>query len=163
MPTRLTFTIKSIFDLIFTTLAPELMVSSGTDAKVAISDHFPVYIKKKSREHHPKEQIHVCRKALYNKGSSRISCWMTLGVKDTGVIPQQLMKCGEKLFVIVTGCLNVLCPLKKVTVRQDQPDWFDGELGSAINTKFSLFKKACSSGQEKDWTSIKKHVCILTL
>ena len=72
----------------------------------------------------------------------------------------------REIVVIITGCLNVLCPLKMITVRQDQLDWFDGELRSAIDTKFSLFKKACSSGQENEWkfyTSIKKHVRKLTI
>ena len=72
----------------------------------------------------------------------------------------------REIVVIITGCLNVLCPLKMITVRQDQLDWFDGELRSATDTKFSLFKKACSSGQENEWkfyTSIKKHVRKLTI
>ena len=51
-PTRTSATSKSLIDLIFTTLAAEIILENGT-MNVIISDHLLVYIvKKKKREKH---------------------------------------------------------------------------------------------------------------
>ena len=66
-PTRQTQNNKSIIDHIFTTISPELIVASGADPNITISDHLPIYIvKKKQCEYHPKKQIMVRKKSLYN-------------------------------------------------------------------------------------------------
>ena len=67
---------------------------------------------------------------------------------------------------IVTGCLDILCPIKVITIREDQPDWFDGELRSLIDRKCKLYKNACISKNLDDWTlytESRKQVCILTI
>ena len=45
----------------------------------------------------------------------------------------------------------MLCPIRKITIRQDQQDWFDGDLRSAIENNSKLFKKACDSRKDDDW------------
>ena len=65
-PTRITSTCKTLIDLIFKTLPPELTIESGT-LDVLISDHLPVYVvKKKKRERHSLTQITIRNDKLYN-------------------------------------------------------------------------------------------------
>ena len=64
--TRITSEGKSILDLIFTTINPDLITQSGT-LTIVISDHHPVYlIKKRKRDHHQCKYIHTRSAALYN-------------------------------------------------------------------------------------------------
>ena len=151
-PTRYASNSKSIIDLLFTTLPIDLVVSVGTDSKVLISDHLPVYIiKKKSREHHPKRKLQVRKKALYNSDYYKNilladSAWQNYWCNN--------MTTNElwAIFVeIVTRCLNIICPLKWITIRDDQPDWFDGELRAAIDNKENFFKTARISNLDNDW------------
>ena len=52
---------------------------------------------------------------------------------------------------IIMRCLNVLWPLKRITVRKNQPNWFDGELKTVFCRKTACYKKACVSGLQQDW------------
>ena len=161
-PTRTTSKSKSIIDLIFTTVSKDLIVSSGVDYNISISDHVPVYIiKKKTREHHPKGKILVRKKALYNPDYYKNllladPAWQAYWCNN--------LKVNESwtVFVeIMTRCLDILCPLKWITIRNDQPNWFDGELRKAIDNKARLFKTARTSKSEDDWksyTNMKKQV-----
>ena len=166
-PTRQTHNSKSLIDLIFTTVPAELVTASGVDQQTIISDHLSVYIiKKKLLEHHPKKQIRVHKKIKYDTDYFRNLILDDPGWKlfwcDTGTVNEKWGIVVE----IITRCLNILCPIKVITIRQVQPDWFDGELRSAIDKKAKLFKQACTGKYENDWmlyTKLRKQVRTLTI
>ena len=55
-PTRVTNTIKSIIDLIFTYIASKLVAKSGV-IDVSISNHMPIYMCRKAEPHKPEKTI----------------------------------------------------------------------------------------------------------
>ena len=53
-----------------------------------------------------------------------------------------------------------------ITVREDQPDWFDGELTAAIDKKVKSFKRARITKLDTDWqlyTGMKNTVRLLII
>ena len=151
-PTRQTINSKSLIDHIFTTTSKDLIVASGVMKNVLISDHLPVIVvKKKKRESHPKTHIYIRKTALYQP-----DYFKNLLLDDKGwqtywqetLSPDELW---DIIVEIVTRCLNVICPLKRITVRRNQPNWFDGELKTVLCRKSSCYKNACASGLQQDW------------
>ena len=57
---------------------------------------------------------------------------------------------------IIGDCLNILFPLKNVSVREDQPGWFDNEIRRAFSDKIQTYRKACNSRLASDWDSVKE-------
>ena len=154
-PTRITSTCKTLIDLIFTTLPPELTTESGT-LDVLISDHLPVYVvKKKKRERHSLTEITIRNDKLYNAEIFR-------NIILTDMRWRHFWNCiegPEKLWhiwlEIVEDSLNTLCPLKNITIREGQMGWFDGEIKKAIISKKSIHRKACKSNQNHDWDRLR--------
>ena len=156
-PTRQTINSKSLIDLLFTTTPADLITASGIRKNVLISDHLPVYvIKKKKREKHPNTHIYIRKTALY-----QAEYFKNLLLDDEGwqafwyetLNPNELWDITVE---IITRCLNVLCPLKRITVRKNQPNWFDGELKTVFCRKAACYKKACVSGSQQDWDDYKE-------
>ena len=61
----------------------------------------------------------------------------------------------EHWLEIILDSLNILCPWKSITIRENQPEWFDAEVKNAINRKHRLFKKTQNSGLLSDWDDLK--------
>ena len=166
-PTRQTQNSKSIIDHIFTTLSPDLITSSGADSHITISDHLPVYIvKKKPREYHPKKQIKIQKKGLYNPDYFRNFLLDDPGWQLYWCCTNTVNDMWRIIVEIITRCLNVLCPIRKIIIRQDQQDWFDGDLRTAIKNKTKLYKNACMSRKDVDWNlyvESRKYVRTLTI
>ena len=56
---------------------------------------------------------------------------------------------------IFTETLDMLCPWKRIRIRDDQPEWFDGDLYRAVKEKGILYKIAESTQNILDWESYK--------
>ena len=166
-PTRYAQNSKSIIDPIFTTLSPDLIISSGVEKAIIISDHLPVYIiKKKAREHHPKRKIQVRKKSIYNPDYFKNLLLSDPGWQNFWCIHATINELWGQFVDIITRCLNVLCPQKWITVREDQPDWFDGELRAAIDKKVKSFKRARITKLDTDWqlyTGMKNTIRLLII
>ena len=154
-PTRISKTCKSVIDLIFTSLSQELISESGT-LEICISDHVPIFMtRKKKREQHPKKTITVRSTHLYTVES--FSCillddprWEIFwdGTLDINSMWTVMLK-------IFTDSLNIICPLKRIRVRTDQPCWFDGELRKSIRDKNRQYQKACENNTSLEWDNLK--------
>ena len=150
-PTRITAHSKSIIDLIYTTLPSDLILDSGV-LDVNISDHLPVYIiKKKKRECHIKKCMYVRVHSMYSPDNfSNVifddTRWKSFW--DLRLTPSELW---ELLITIVRDSLDKICPLKRIVVRDQQQNWFDGEINKAIMEKAALYKTAYKSNATEDW------------
>ena len=71
---------------------------------------------------------------------------------EPGLSPDDLW---EIWLNIVVDSLNCLCPWKNISIRENQPDWFDTEVRKAIREKSDLFKKIKNSCKQTDWTELK--------
>ena len=60
------------------------------------------------------------------------------------------------MITIIIDSLNLICPLKLTTIRDDQEDWFDGELLCEIKRKDELYKIACTTQNPVDWLKLKR-------
>ena len=106
-PTRYAQNSKSIIDLIFTTLSPDLIISSGVEKAIILTDHLPVYIiKKKAREHHPKRKIQVRKKSIYNPDYFKNLLLSDLGWQNFWCIHATIDELWGRFVDIITRCLN---------------------------------------------------------
>ena len=134
-PTRITLHCKSTIDLVYTTIANDLIIDSGV-LDVHISDHLLVFvIKKKRRERHIKRDIYVRKAALYSYDifSNVIlddARWKTFWEPTLTVD-----ELWELLITIIRDSLNKICPFKRISIREKQHDWYDGEINKAVHKK----------------------------
>ena len=42
---------------------------------------------------------------------------------------------------MITDSLNILCPLEKIAICENQPGWLNGEAKTAIRAKAFMYKK----------------------
>ena len=154
-PTRVTAHSRSIIDLFFTTLSPALIKASGVIDNI-ITDHFPIFIsKKKKREHHPQKHIRVRIKSLYNKDYFKNvllddNRWREFWLGNYA--PDALW---ALMLTIINDNLNLLCPWKTIKIRDDQPDWFDGEVRKKIKDKNVHHMLAQQTKLSEDWNTFK--------
>ena len=59
--------------------------------------------------------------------------------------------------MIFTDCANQLYPLKRYRMWGDRTEWADEEVQRAVMKKMELYKKAKSSGDDKDWDLFKTY------
>ena len=119
-PTRNTIDSRSIIDLIFTTVPVELIISCSV-LKVQISNHLPVFInRKKKKVHHPKRRIQIRIVKDYNKDD--FACiilddprWHKFWHHHIHVDDL-----WNLIITIIIDSLNILCPIKYITICDDQ-------------------------------------------
>ena len=154
-PTRETLRCKSIIDLIFTTIPPDLISSSGT-LQNNISDHLPIFIiKKKKREYHPKKSIFVRRMSLYT--IDNFGCLLKED-RRWELFWKGNLSLDDRWDIMVnifTDNLDIICPMKRIRVRSDQPVWFDSELRKAVKDKNDHYKTAAKGWDPTKWEKVK--------
>ena len=154
-PTRETLSSKSVIDLLFTTLSPDLVMHSGT-LEVAISDHVPIFLsRKKKREHHTYKYKNVRSSLSYDKNTLKLLLlddprWEQFW--KSSLDPNQLR---ALMLSVMKDCLEIIAPIKRIKIRSDQPNWFDGELKCWIREKNVLYKIASTTKKPVDWDKFK--------
>ena len=154
-PTRETKTRKSIIDLLYTSVPKEDIVISGV-LDITISDHLPIFmIKKKKRQYHPKKTISIRKTTLYDYNTfacvlTSDSRWGSFWTGEHGI-----NELWDIMVNIITDALDVICPMIRITIRKNQPCWYDGSLNKLINSKNSQYKKARESNEQSEWEKLK--------
>ena len=155
-PTRITSHSKSIIDLIFTTVYAEV-VNACDIINVHISDHMPVFInRKRKRSQHPKKRISIRLTKNYNREFFGNVILDDLRWRNFWYDNLSIDKLWDLMITIIIDSLNLICPLKLITIRDDQEDWFDGELLREIKRKDELYKIACTTQNPVDWLQLKR-------
>ena len=154
-PTHSTSNSNSLIDLIFTSVSPNLVIDSGT-LNVCISDHLPIYIrKKKKREKHPKKTIHIRRTVMYKYDN--FACIL---VDDPNWYSfwndsHDVDALWDIMVNTITNTLDILCPWIQIQIREDQPDWYDGEINSLIRDKNRQYNIACTLRLPAAWEKLR--------
>ena len=154
-PTRVTNTVKSTIDLIFSNMS---MVSESGVLNDMIADHFPIYIVKK-KDRNDKGFTYSFGRSYknYNKDifqeliRSNMS-WRSFWIKTNS--PDELW---DIMLTIITEAADTICPIKRIKICNNVPGWISKEVIEAISSKkarMTIFKR---TGQECDWVLYKDH------
>ena len=153
--TRQTNKSASCLDLIFTNM--NHVISSGT-LDIAISDHLPVFlVKKKQKLRSTFTFIEARSYTNYDKQAFQAQIryhpkWMDFwNYKEN-----EPDKMWEVLLEIIQERADALCPLKKMKIRDDTPQWITKDILSEINHKDNLYKKAKNLGTPESWNLFKR-------
>ena len=150
-PTRVTNSSRSTIDLILTNINPSLIMASGT-IEVSISDHKTIYLNKKAKRiKHPKKTIssrnyHNYVKDTFGNVLFDNQAWRTYW--NTHGDPNKLW---DILNQIMSYSVDVLCPRRMVTIREDQHPWVVKKLRHAFENKNKQFKIAQLTNLPEDW------------
>ena len=152
-PTRVTNTVKSTIDLIFSDMT--MVADSGVMSNM-IADHFPIYIVKK-KERNDKRFAHSLGRSYKNYNTVVLqdlivsnTTWRSFWNKTN--TPDDLW---EIMLAIITDAADSLCPIKRMRVRKNVPGWINKEVIEAINSKKEKMKLFQHSGRERDWNDFK--------
>ena len=152
-PTRITPRHSSIIDMIFTDM--EHIHSFGT-LNNAISDHLPVFIAKKKGK--------VVKNISYTEGRSykqynketyqqliRNDCrWISFW--DPTIDPNEQW---EIVYETILDASNQLCPIVKMKINENNPQWFSHELLQEIYYKDELYHHFKVTRTSEDWIAFK--------
>ena len=145
--TRVTNSSASCIDLLFTD------TDNITEAGVInynISDHLPIYmIKKKSRNKIRKTSrtgrsyLHY-REEVFNRLLSQAD-WGSFAVNED---PEELWSIFVNSIIKV---LDQICPIRELTVVDNEPDWLTNELLMQMRQRDKAFRKARNTKSHVDW------------
>ena len=145
--TRITDTSSTCIDLIYTDMTN--VIEAGA-INYNISDHLPIYlVKKKIRNKIIKSNV-IGRSYLhYDKGVlNRIlgaSEWTQF---DAATDPETLWDC---FCSNVTKALDIMCPIKSLTVVDNKPEWLLNDLLISMRLRDKAFSKARRTHCHRDW------------
>ena len=57
---------------------------------------------------------------------------------------------------IITDSLDALCPWKTISVRENQPEWFNGSVKKAMLKKRLIYRNACKTNLDCDWDKVRE-------
>ena len=150
-PTRVTNNSKSTIDLIFTNIAPLLINSVGA-IDVSISDHKPIYLNKKAQRHkHPKKLIISRNYRYYNIEIFGNILFDSQDWQLFWAIEGDPEKLWEVMCSIISSSVDMLCPRRKISIREDQHPWVDKRLRLELQAKDALYRKAQRTNAPSDW------------
>ena len=138
--TRQTRNSASCLDLVFTIM--NYIISSGT-LDIAISDHLPVFLTKKKQKISSTFTFIEARsytnydKQTYQEQIRYHPKWVDFWSLEENK-PEKMW---EIMLEIILERADALCPLKKMKIRDDTPQWITKDILSEINLKDNLFKK----------------------
>ena len=140
--TRVTNRSSSLIDLIFTNIRPALINGAGV-LNVAISDHMPVYVRKKAKRHkHPKTIITSRRYGSYSKELFGRFLFDNLRWKEFWNINQDPNRLWLVFSDILQHSIDALCPVRNIILRADQLPWIDKDLRKRIEVKDKQYSTA---------------------
>ena len=152
-PTRVTNTVKSTIDLLFTNMT---MVCEAGVMSTMIADHFPIYIIKK-KDRNDKSFTSAFGRSYKNYSTEVFQDiiitnmrWRSFWVKTNN--PDDLW---DIMLSIITEAADCICPIVRMKIRNSVPGWISKEIIEAINTKKELMKMFQKSGLENEWTKFK--------
>ena len=153
-PTRVTNTVKSTIDLVFSDMS---MVSESGVLGNMIADHFPIYIVKK-KERNDKRYTYCFGRSYKNYNKivfqdliTNDMRWRSFWIKTNS--PDDLW---DIMLAIITDAADLLCPVKRMRVRNNVPGWINREVIEAINSKKEHMQLFCHSASEQDWNNFKE-------
>ena len=154
-PTRHSKTNASCLDLIFTDM--NYIFSSGT-LDVAVSDHLPVFlIKKKQKLKSTFTFVEARSYKNYDKQAFQEQVRYHPKWADFWDMEEnEPDKLWELMLEIIQEKADAFCPLRKIKIRDDTPQWITKDILSEINHKDSLYKTAKSLGTPDSWDLFKK-------
>ena len=145
--TRITSSSTSCIDLIFTDILN--IIDQGV-IDYNISAHLPIHMIKKKARNHIKKMDAFGRSYLHYNDEvfSRLlheTDWEVFAAKDD---PESLWD----IFIDnIMKVLDQICPVRKVTVVTDKPDWLTNELLVLIRQRDKAYRKARHTKQPNDW------------
>ena len=155
--TRITQMTTSILDLVITNCKHVYKVGTLPNF---LSDHQPVYIvKKKARDHRAKESFTGWSYRELNMEQLKL----TLANKDWNTLldSESIEESWQTLLSEIRRELDLVCPIKKFTVRSQRPKWMNNDLIEQMKDRDYYYKKAKRTGNEDDW-NIAKHLRNIT-
>ena len=152
MSTRITQKTATTLDLAITNC--RYISQSGT-IPAYLSDHQPVYlIKKKGRDSRSKISFQGRSYRNFNeeefKGTLRNKEWRDIIDMST------LESAWNSLYMEIKKELDLICPIRKYTVRGRKPKWLDNDLIERIKDRDYFCRKAKRTHDEDDWNIAKR-------
>ena len=149
--TRITEASSTCIDLIFTDISN--VIDSGV-INYNISDHLPIYlIKKKLRNKIKKIKVQGRSYLHYDKGVfNRILQTWDWDRFDLATNPEVMWDCFIKL---VTKTLDILCPVKDLSVVDNKPEWLTNALLIGMRQRDKAFRTARRTNSLEDWTNAR--------
>ena len=152
-PTRVTNSVKSTIDLIFSNIT---MVNESGVLQHMIADHFPIYLVKK-KPRNDKAFTYSFGRSFKNYNVNDLQALITTNIKwrsfwNKTNDPNTLW---EVMLHIITESIDVLCPMKRMRLRKNVPGWITKDTIEAISTKRDLLSTALKTELENDWDRFK--------
>ena len=151
--TRITRNSSTRIDLIFSNVCH--VMECGTLINT-ISDHEAVYlVKKKPRckgtfEYMQARSFQTYDKANFQNDIISDHCWDEYNLENDVNIKWEIFE------GIISKNADIHCPLKKIRVRNDSPQWFTRELVEEIYHRDRLYIRAKHSKKPEDWDLFRK-------
>ena len=141
---------KSCLDLIFTNM--DHIISQGI-LKIAISDHFPVFmIKKKRKESKSFETVKGRSYAKYVKQDFQNDVKNHPNWENFWKIENNDSdELWEVMLQIIKESADIHCPYKNMKIREETPNWINNEILAELHHKDYLFSKAKRLNTEESW------------
>ena len=153
-PTRVTHKVQSTIDLIFSNV--KYVADTGVLYN-EISDHLPVFIiKKKEREIKTFSNIWGRTMKNYDIISfqsliTEHQAWESFWKPENDV-----NDLWEIMINIIREAADVLCPMKKIRIRNNTPAWFTKEIIELINRKKEITRLCLKSDKEEDFVKLRE-------
>ena len=152
-PTRITPRKSSIIDTIFTDM--EYINSSGT-LDITISDHLPVFVVKKKTSS-PKNISFIEGRTYKNYTKEN---FQTLIRNDKGWaafwnLENDANTLWDIMYDIILTASDTLCPLVKMKINNNNPEWFSQEILEEIHYKSELFREYKETKSPNTWIAFK--------
>ena len=153
-PTRVTHKIQSTIDLIFSNA--KYIAATGVLCN-EISDHLPVFIiKKKERE--VKTFSHIWGRTMKNYDVASFqnliishNSWKLFWKQGNNV-----NELWDIMINIIQEAANMLCPMKKIHIRDNTPAWFSKEVIELINRKKEITRLCLKQDREEDFAKLRE-------
>ena len=152
-PTRITNSVRSTIDLIFSNI--KFVASCGV-LDNEISDHLPIYlVKKKERE--TKSYMHSMGRCMKDYDKNLFQAHI-VAHNDWRLFWRNSVDVNalwDIMINIIYEAADLLCPYKRIRVRDNTPAWFTKEIIEMINTKRDLTRTFVRYNRDEDHSLLK--------
>ena len=157
--TRISRDSKTIIDLTYTDMKS---ISKSGVIDYDVSDHLPIFIVKK------KERTKVKKRQTHGRSYKKYNPELFLQLLETqdwanffvGNNPEHIW---EVFIRNIIKCLDILCPIKLLTVVDSKPRWLSNALLYQMRDRDKAFKKARKTNLYEDWNTAKQLRNILSM